>query len=53
MMLESGENILLKDLTEIQLRALCSGMIKYMIKMSSDLAEWFLGKDPMIDEQKN
>lgn len=30
--LESGENFLLKDLTEKQLHALCSGMTKYIIK---------------------
>ena len=52
-MLEIGEDFLLKDLSQTLLCALCSGMAKYMIKTSSDIAQEILCEDSTKDEQKN
>ena len=43
-MLESGENCLIKGLTAAQQRALFSSVTKYMIKSSQDLAKQDFGQ---------
>ena len=52
-MLESGEDFLIKDLTVAQQHALFSSVTKYMIKSSYDLANEILGEDSPKEEKKN